>query len=134
MSTPRSAANDAGTTPPRDLVKLKAKLTAERDRLAAELAELARDAGESQSASSGENNYRDHMADSATATFERERDLTLSENLRALLSESERAIARIDEGTYGQCANCGGGIAKERLAAHPAAELCIECKKQEEHA
>jgi DnaK suppressor protein len=118
-----------------ELTDLRSKLEAERVRLSAELTDLEQDAfGESQSASTGENNYRDHMADSATETFERERDLTLSENLRELLGQTERAIARIDEGEFGFCARCGGRIPADRLGAHPAAELCFDCKKEEEHA
>lgn len=113
--------------------KVKKQLADERDRLAEELAELEREAfSESQSASSGENNYRDHMADSATETFERERDLTLTENLRKLLGETEAALARVDEGTYGVCASCGESIPKERLKAHPSAVYCVECKRQQE--
>lgn len=113
--------------------RLRKRLAEERERLNSELTELEREAfSESQSASSGENNYRDHMADSATETFERERDLTLSENLRRLLAEVEAAQARLDEGTYGTCGSCGHPIPKERLEAYPAAAYCVECKKQQE--
>lgn len=112
---------------------VRARLLTERDRLAAELAELEAEASaQSQSASSGENNYRDHMADNASGTFERERDLTLAENLRALLAQAEAAIGRFDDGVYDICARCGKKIPGERLKAHPTAEYCIECKKLEE--
>jgi len=114
---------------------VRTRLVAERDRLAAELAELEAEASaQSQSASSGENNYRDHMADTASGTFERERDLTLVENLRALLGQAEAAIRRFDDGAYGVCVGCGKRIPAERLAAHPPAEYCIDCKKLEEQA
>lgn len=114
---------------------VRARLVVERDRLAAELEELEAEASaQSQSASSGENNYRDHMADTASETFERERDLTLVENLRALLGQAEAAIRRLDDGVYGVCARCDERIPAERLAAHPTAEYCIECKKLEEQA
>ena len=43
------------------------------------------------------------------------------------LSESEAALARIEEGRFGRCDGCGGAIGRQRLLALPAARLCIEC-------
>jgi RNA polymerase-binding transcription factor len=71
----------------------------------------------------------DHIAETATATLDREIDYTLEENSEHVLSEIEGALERIEEGTYGTCVNCGKPIAEERLAAIPWATYCIDCKR-----
>jgi RNA polymerase-binding transcription factor len=73
-----------------------------------------------------------HLAETATVTLDREIDYTLEENSEHVLSSIEGALARIDEGTYGTCLNCGRPIAEERLAAIPWATSCIDCKRLEE--
>ncbi|MGD8402210.1 MAG: TraR/DksA C4-type zinc finger protein [Anaerolineales bacterium] len=60
----------------------------------------------------------------------RARRLSMVEQLEEQLEETTEALNRIDEGTYGQCTNCGNSIAPERLEALPAAELCIDCQRQ----
>lgn len=71
------------------------------------------------------------VADVGLATFARERDLSLMENIRALLDQIEDALERIEEGTYGKCERCEKKIEAARLKALPYASLCIECKKRE---
>lgn len=115
-----------------NLARLKAALEAERDRLEHELADLERDSATNQSDTSGENNYRDHMADQGTATFGKELDMTLEGNVRELHKAVKNALARIEAGTYGDCTRCGKAIHLQRLEAMPAAELCIACKEWEE--
>lgn len=73
-----------------------------------------------------------HPGDMATATFDRELDYTLEENVERALAEIDAALRRIEEGTYGLCVNCGQPIAPERLEALPWATLCIDCKRKEE--
>jgi DnaK suppressor protein len=73
-----------------------------------------------------------HIAETATATLDREIDYTLEENSEHVLSEIEGALKRIDEGTYGICVNCGKPIAEERLSAIPWATYCIDCKRLQE--
>ena len=70
-----------------------------------------------------------HIAETATATLDREIDYTLEENSEHVLKEIEGALERIEEGTYGTCVNCGKPIAEERLAAIPWATYCIDCKR-----
>ncbi len=111
---------------------LRAVLEAELDRLEAEVAEIEREGREALSEASGENNYRDHMADQGSATFERELDMTLDANVRASLAEVRKALARMDEGAYGTCERCGQQIRDSRLEAMPTANLCITCKAAEE--
>jgi DnaK suppressor protein len=73
-----------------------------------------------------------HMADTATETVDREIDYTLEETDGRLLAAIDAALARIEDGTYGTCVNCGAQIAPERLEAMPWATLCIDCKRKEE--
>jgi DnaK suppressor protein len=73
-----------------------------------------------------------HMADTATETVDREISYTLEESDVRLLTAIDRALGRIDTGTYGDCVNCGAQIATERLEAMPWATLCIDCKRREE--
>jgi DnaK suppressor protein len=112
--------------------KLKTELETERERLESEVEIMEREGHEALSEASGENNYRDHMADQGTATFERELDMTLEGNVRDALASVRGALERIDRGEYGQCARCGKKIANERLEAIPTATLCITCKSEEE--
>ena len=49
-----------------------------------------------------------------------------------MLVQSERALERIDDGTYGACEICGNPIGKMRLLAFPRATLCMTCKQREE--
>ena len=79
-----------------------------------------------------EETYDNHLADSATATLNREIDYTLEENSEHVLAAIEEALSRIDEGTFGTCVRCGRAIAEERLEAIPYATRCIDCKRLEE--
>ncbi|PZG14548.1 conjugal transfer protein TraR [Spongiactinospora gelatinilytica] len=74
----------------------------------------------------------DDQADAGAKTYEREREIALTLNSRDLLAQNERAIARIDAGTYGECESCHEPIGKERLRAFPRATLCVACKQKEE--
>lgn len=67
-----------------------------------------------------------HQADIGTETFDRERDLSILENIEAELADVEHAIRRLDEGTYGACEACGRPIDADRLEAMPAARFCVE--------
>ncbi len=65
-------------------------------------------------------------ADTASITFERELGSGLEEGAQHALARIDRALARIDEGTYGICERCGEPIGRERLEARPSAMLCID--------
>ena len=73
-----------------------------------------------------------HLAETATATLDREIDYTLEENSIRMLTAIDAALKRMDEGAYGTCTNCGREIPAERLEAYPWASLCIDCKRQSE--
>lgn len=80
----------------------------------------------SQSDISGEVSFDEENADAGTFTFERERDLSIENNVRDLLGKIDRALARMDEGTFGVCSRCGKPIEKARLKALPYVDLCIK--------
>ncbi len=72
------------------------------------------------------------QADTGSKTFEREHEMSLAASHREILGQTERALARIDDGSYGVCESCGNPIGKARLQAFPRATLCMTCKQLEE--
>jgi DnaK suppressor protein len=120
----------------------KKELNDLRKRLQEERVELQRQASEIEEASfgtpqsdlTGEVSFDEEYADAGTATFERERDLSLTNNIRDLTEKVDRALDRIDQGTYGLCERCGKPIEKARIKALPYATLCIKDKQAEERA
>jgi DnaK suppressor protein len=70
------------------------------------------------------------FADAGQAAAERASLLTLVRSLRDTLQDVERALAKMEAGTYGTCEHCGQPIDVERLEALPAARLCMSCKRQ----
>jgi DnaK suppressor protein len=105
------------------------QLAGYRRRLVAERAELlaqARDLEEAaDAAAAGEVGFDEEYADAGTVTFERERDLSLSQNARDLVEKIDRALERMDHGTFGRCQACGGPVEPERLDALPYAVHCV---------
>jgi len=117
-----------------DTERFRTELLEERGRVEAAIASLhASHPGslddEVEEISSGTDN---HVGDTATATLGREIDYTLGENSEHVLSEINAALQRIEAGTYGTCASCGGEIAPERLEAYPWASLCIDDARKAE--
>ncbi|MEU8199779.1 TraR/DksA C4-type zinc finger protein [Streptosporangium sp. NPDC049046] len=106
-----------------------------REQLATEIRELTEEIAraETEIASSDvTDGAGDDQADAGARTYEREREIALTLNSRDLVAQNERAIARIDAGTYGVCESCHQPIGKERLQAFPRATLCVACKQREE--
>lgn len=88
---------------------------------------------QSESESLGElSSYDQHQADMGTETFEREKDLSILEQVEAELADVEHALRRLDDGTYGTCEVCSKPIPDERLEAMPAARLCLEHQSEVE--
>ena len=117
----------------KEIQELKAQLLAERKDLEAQYKELEESSfGSNQSDLTGEMGFDEEYADAGTATFERERDLSLVNNLRDLIERIGKALGKIEEGTYGLCDRCGKPIEKLRLKALPYANLCIKDKQAEE--
>ncbi len=102
-----------------DISRLRAEISvAETD-----LAGLMRDAGDGAG---------DDQADAGAKTFEREQEISLADNQREMLEQSEHALERIADGSYGRCESCGTAIGKLRLQAFPRATLCLPCKQKQE--
>jgi len=117
----------------KEVQELKAQLLAERKDLEAQYKELEESSfGTNQSELTGEMGFDEEYADAGTATFERERDLSLVNNLRDLMERIDKALGKIEDGTYGLCDRCGKPIEKPRLKALPYANLCIKDKQAEE--
>nr|WP_240755696.1 TraR/DksA C4-type zinc finger protein [Nocardioides iriomotensis] len=129
---PRKLAVKADEKPwtKKELDEVRGELLAERDRLKDELNlaehelhDLMRDAGD------GAGN---DQADVGSTTFERDHEMSLANNAREMLAQTQKALTRIEDGTYGVCERCGEPIGKMRLMAFPRATLCLSCKQREE--
>jgi len=115
----------------------EAELKKLRQQLEAEIAGLVADISEAETAiaerlGDAVGDAGDDQADAGAKTFQREHELALTQNARELLELSERALARMDDGTFGVCQSCGQAIGKARLQAFPRATLCVTCKQREE--
>ena len=116
-----------------DVDRFRQALLEERRRVQAAIENIHNDHPGSISDETGEDAvYDNHLADTATETYDRELDYTLEENSEHVLAEIDAALKRIDEGTYGICTNCGKPIPVERLEALPWATLCIDCQRERE--
>jgi DnaK suppressor protein len=117
----------------REVQELAKQLHDERAELASQLEELEHTTfAAAQSEMSGEMGFDEEFADAGTATFERERDESLVNNLQDLIQRIDKALAKVPEGTYGLCDRCGKPIEKLRIKALPYANLCIKDKQEEE--
>ena len=131
-SAPTPVTASAGETPwsAAELKAIRIELSKELLRLKHEL-ELIETEMEALIADSGEG-AGDDQADSGTKTFEREHEMSLVINARDMVLQTERALDRIDNKTYGNCEDCSNPIGKERLQVFPRATLCMICKQKEE--
>ncbi len=109
---------------------LKARLLEERDRLQGEIEGLEGDLNARGMGESDTQHYGNHPADFADETYQAEMNRALEANLREQLRETEEALQRFEEGTYGVCTNCGREIPLERLEAMPQASRCLDCQKK----
>jgi DnaK suppressor protein len=111
----------------KELDDMRDRLTVERDELEVQLKTIEEGQFSStQSDISGEVSFDEENVDAGTFTFERERDLSIENNIRDLLGKIGRALTRLDQGAYGICSRCGKPIEKARLKALPYVDLCIK--------
>lgn len=112
---------------------LRKRLEEERERILRDLQQLEREEVTRQVGPPSETDtYGNHLADSATDTFEAEKAIALENHLRGVLAAVEDALRKFEAGTYGTCDNCGERIALERLEALPYTTLCLKCKTKQE--
>jgi RNA polymerase-binding transcription factor DksA len=103
------------------------RLIAERDRLIEVRDAASRLSASSKQAGAGEQANPDQLpAEQANETIERELDLGVLLSVDRELAQLQRALGRLDAGTYGRCEVCGKPIAEGRLEAKPAARYCVE--------
>ncbi|MGW5848556.1 TraR/DksA family transcriptional regulator [Streptomyces sp. NPDC055254] len=108
-----------------------------RTELAAEVVRLRDELDASEAAISGlmrdsGDGAGDDQADTGTKNITRESELALAANASSMLEQTERALERLEAGTYGLCENCGQPIGKARMQAFPRATLCVDCKQKQE--
>jgi len=106
-----------------ELVADLERLRSELDHSARELQDLLRD---------GVDGAGNDQADVGSTSLERDAEMSLAANQRELLLQTEKALGRLDHGSYGACEVCGEPIGKMRLMAFPRATLCMTCKQREE--
>jgi RNA polymerase-binding transcription factor DksA len=113
-----------------ELDGVRRQLKDDVERLTGELVEVEGDlAGMIENSGEGAGN---DQADVGSASFERDQEMVIVNNARDMLVQSQHALERIANGTYGQCEICGNPIGKNRLMAFPRATLCLSCKQREE--
>ena len=118
-----------------DSDQARQRLADERDRLVGVRTTFDEEhlSDQSESDSLGEiSSYDQHQADLGTETFEREKDLSILEQVEAELADVEHALRRLDDGTYGTCEACGKVIDDARLEALPAARFCLDDQSKAE--
>ena len=128
--TPVTASEGEAPWSASELKAIRTEISTDLERLRRELAQVEAEMDELIS-ESGEG-AGDDQADSGTKTFEREHEMSLVINARDMVLQTERALDRIDNKTYGNCEECGSPIGKARLQVFPRATLCMICKQKEE--
>jgi DnaK suppressor protein len=108
------------------LARLRQELIRHRDFLRAEIASQGADPD------SDDANFVDDVgfADRGHSSEERSQAIAVVRALRSNLRDVERALSKMETGSFGICERCGEPISTERLEALPWAELCIDCKQR----
>lgn len=110
------------------LEELRSALGEQRENLRKEIVDQGGDPDSDDAAIDVERGF----ADSAHSTAERARLLSVMKALRSNLRWVNRALKKMDLGTYGTCERCGNVIPIERLEALPWAILCVDCARRGE--
>lgn len=111
--------------------KFKAQLIAERDRLEQVIADHERELEEARmTETSAERSPDPGSAEAGSMNFEYEKELSLGQNTVDLLRKVERALARLEDGSYGICESCGQPIPVARLEVLPYSTECVTCARR----
>lgn len=107
-------------------------IEAVRDLLLAKQSELRAREAELTAApdSTGGISFGKRVGDGTSIAVERLTQVAAHEQMLVQLEEIERALTKIDEGTYGECDACGAAIPEGRLEIHPWAVLCVPCASE----
>jgi RNA polymerase-binding transcription factor DksA len=117
--------SDRPPGPEHELDLARQRLSSEHERLERLRTSLENDDDEPEDDTGLRSRVYQHPADSASDAFEREKEFSILEQVQAELAAVDRALQRLDDGTYGTCDVCGTTITDERLAVMPAARFCI---------
>jgi DnaK suppressor protein len=107
---------------PDDLDAIRQELEERRDRIRDRVAAFA--ARPERGAAQG---FGKRIGDGTVEAISRLTDIGVGSSLEEGLARTERALTKLDEGTYGTCDACGGPIAPARLEAMPDSVLCVAC-------
>src|ERR1700744_253536 len=112
-----------------DLDVIRSELEERRDRTQERLAELAKrpERGTAQG-------FGKRRGDGTTEAVSRLTDIGVGDSLERVLARTERAVAKLDDGTYGICDICGDPIPPGRIRALPDGVLCLKCAASERRA
>jgi DnaK suppressor protein len=111
-----------------NLDAVRAELQGRRDRDRQRLGKLTEHPERGSAVSFGK-----RIGDGTSEAVSRLTDIGVGESLERGLERTERALTKLDEGTYGICDACGRQIAAGRLRAMPDAVLCVDCSASERH-
>ncbi|MFZ0215248.1 MAG: TraR/DksA C4-type zinc finger protein [Candidatus Dormiibacterota bacterium] len=112
-----------------DLDAIRHQLEANRDRTRERLAVLSRRPERGSALGFGK-----RIGDGTTEAVSRLTEIGVGDSLERVLARTERALAKLDEGTYGTCDACGGPISPGRMRALPEGVLCLSCAASERRA
>jgi DnaK suppressor protein len=110
----------------------KEQLELFREQLLLKKQEILTDAGKTMTEMTDQTTNVPDPNDRATLESGRSFELRIRDRERRLLTKIDEAIARIDDGSYGVCEDCGEEIGLKRLEARPVTTLCIDCKTLQE--
>ncbi len=113
---------------------VREKLEAQLVKLQADLATIEKSLDLKNRTDVARPGFGKRVGDYTSEVIERTTREGSAQNLRTMIAEVERAIERVDEGTYGFCVDCGQPINPERLEVKPSATQCIDCKRKSESA
>jgi RNA polymerase-binding protein DksA len=114
----------------KELGEVRGQLEADRDRFRLEVSSVEQ--GIQDLLRAGGDGAGNDQADVGSTSLERDSEMSLANNTRDMLMQTERALERLEDRTYGICESCGNPIGKARLKVFPRATLCMTCKQREE--
>jgi RNA polymerase-binding protein DksA len=114
----------------KELGEVRGQLEADRDRFRHEVSSVEQ--GIQDLLRAGGDGAGNDQADVGSTSLERDSEMSLANNTRDMLIQTERALERLEDRTYGVCESCGNPIGKRRLMVFPRATLCMTCKQREE--
>ena len=114
--------SDEQSTEPPDSGEVRTLLRSRLDEVSDEIAELTRPPERGSGIGFGK-----RVGDGTTEAISRFNDVGIANGLQVIQGKLERALEKLDEGSYGVCDGCGSPIAAGRLQAAPESALCITC-------